>query len=262
MTKEIQGLTRVRTQWVKVTEIHTRPDDFQHRASVCNEYHADELARALKSKQELPPVDVWRDPETRELIIIDGHHRHEAHIRASRQKVRVAIHEGPERDAVLYALKANSETKLPMAAWERSDAAWRLVCKTESGEDEGPSVYSKAELVKNSQVSNGTIGTMRSTRKKLLEAGQDLPRTWEAAQMLLRREAADKLTDEDFDEMTKARAEKLYEKFGKEIGREADINIDAVEMALAWCLGSKGEHMVEAWRTDFPDIDDGEEALF
>ncbi|NVK62361.1 MAG: ParB N-terminal domain-containing protein [Rhodobacteraceae bacterium] len=139
MIKEIQRLTRARTQWVKLTEINTRPDDFQHRATVCNEFHADELARALKSKQELPPVDVWRNPETRELIIIDGHHRLEAHTRASRQKIRAVIYEGPERDAVLYALKANSETKLPMASWERSDAAWRLVCKTKNGEDDGPS---------------------------------------------------------------------------------------------------------------------------
>ena len=238
-------------------DLWTRPEVFQYRDKEVENHHVEDIASVIKLKRTVDPLDVWKDPSNGALVVIDGHHRLAAYKRAGvTRQIPVVIFEGPETAARLHALSENAKARLPMTATEKNNAAWRLVCLTA---DDGKSIYSKADVTKHTGASDGTVGNMRRTRRKLLKADEWLPETWKAALAQLKGQEQEELSDEDWNAIIRERAQRLDDKVGKEIGHMGDLQIDAVALMLEKRLGGKTEILGERWRTDLVD---GEEFPF
>ncbi|WPZ20470.1 ParB N-terminal domain-containing protein [Sulfitobacter faviae] len=253
MTQQEQLLTRLRKANVKPADLCTRPEDFQYREMEFENYHVTEIADALRRKGSVDRIDVWRDPKTNELVVLDGHHRFEAHRRVGSVKVPVVIFEGTEEAARLHALDENAKARLPMTATEKSNAAWKLVCLTR---DDGEYTYSKATIVKRTAVSDGQVGNMRRARSRLLKADLPIPDSWWGALASLKGEEGRELTDDDIEALIEERARRLDDRVGKDIGRMAEVQIEAVCRMLEKRLGQKTKMLVEWWREDFEAEED------
>lgn len=66
-----------------------------------------EYAEALQAGEDFPPVTVFRDGQ--KYYLADGWHRLKAHEVAKRDKIRVQILPGSPRDALFFAVGANSK---------------------------------------------------------------------------------------------------------------------------------------------------------
>jgi ParB-like chromosome segregation protein Spo0J len=204
MTTEHNGLVG-EARRVKLDELHLDTDTFQRRHEVITPSQVADLMDALKRQKELDPITVWKRPEDGLLVVVDGHHRYEAYRRSGKATlVPVVVHQCERRNAVLLALSENTKTRLSFSQQERLDAAWHLEC-SEDG-------YSKAEIVKAAGVGNGTVANMRRVKRRLAEAGEEIPATWRAAQMLDAGREQD-WTEEDWD----ARREEYVLKLKEEI---------------------------------------------
>ena len=69
------------------------------------------VARYVDVVDELPPVRVLEVDG--EAYLVDGWHRYEAHARAGRTTIHAFVEQGTRRDAVLCAVRANSDHGLP-----------------------------------------------------------------------------------------------------------------------------------------------------
>lgn len=249
MTKEIQGLTRNKKAKVKPSEIVTRPDDFQYRENEVENHHVEDLANLIRQGRPVDPLDVWKDDETGELVVIDGHHRHAAFKRTTTaKKVPIVIWQGSIEDARLHALQENAKARLPMTATEKSNAAWKLVCfKTDDAQPKP--LYSKARVVKTTGVSEGTVASMRRKLRQL-ESSDDpeVPETWQGALALLKGRQREELDEDEREALIQERTARLDEKVGKEIATMADIQFDAVARMLEKRLGSKVRNLADWWR--------------
>lgn len=159
MNTEEQRAKRPKRMRLLLSQLTTEPDLFQFREFETVEDHVRGLAGAISAGNELEPLTVWKRGED-SFVVVDGHHRHAAYTLVKyKKRVPVVIHECSEADAILLALEENTKTKLPMTKTERDNAAWRLVC---SGYG-----LSKAQTVKSTGVSDGTVAKMRRVRKTL-----------------------------------------------------------------------------------------------
>jgi ParB/RepB/Spo0J family partition protein len=260
MKTQEQGLTRLRKTQVHLSELQTRPDQFQHRENETEEHHINDLVDAIKQHGAIDPIEVWCHPDEGTLIVLDGHHRRAAYRRVKwRKKVPVIIYEGPEKDARLHALKENAKSRLPMTNTEKTNAAWRLVC--ERADDEGH-LYSKREIVQHTGVADGTVSNMRRTRKYLEQVDIPLPVTWWQAQMKRKGQVQEPLTEDEHEALIEERARRLDDKVGKEIGAVADIQLEAVIKMLEKRLGQKTKWLADWWREDPFDVGDEDESPF
>lgn len=75
----------------------------QPREQIDQDYVA-ELAEAIEGGEDVPPVDVFCDGAA--FWLADGFHRYFAHQKA-KKKITCNVHEGLQRDAVLFSVGAN-----------------------------------------------------------------------------------------------------------------------------------------------------------
>lgn len=239
MTKDKQRLSRPKRKLLPLEHLKTEPYTFQFREFETTEAHVRDLMDALKAGDTLDPMTVWMRGEG-DYVIVDGHHRHAAYKRFGySKKVPVTIHECDEAVAITLALSENNKTKLPMAKVERENAAWRLVCSALG--------FSKADTVKFSGVSNGTVGNMRKVRKELEEKGEPLPETWRQALRAKKSLSRTETTDDMIEAMIESRANELDDKIGAEIGRVGNSQWEA----LARVLDRRMEHHPKACLVDW-----------
>lgn len=66
-----------------------------------------EYAEAMLRGDEFPPVDVFHDAKGN-YWLADGFHRHQAAVRAESDSMLANVHEGELRDAIWFALSANT----------------------------------------------------------------------------------------------------------------------------------------------------------
>ncbi|KZY30879.1 hypothetical protein A3731_24385 [Roseovarius sp. HI0049] len=257
MKTQEQSLTRIRKTRVALSEIHTRPDEFQHRANETEEHHVNELADLIKQRGAIDPIEVWRDPETGALIVLDGHHRLAGYRRARwRKKVPVVIYEGPKRAARLHALKENAKSRLPMTNTEKTNAAWRLVCEQDGDKKY---VYSKREIMQHTGVSGGTIANMRRTRKYLEQDDIPLPKSWWQALMEKKGLTQEPLTEDEHEKAIDEFARRLDDKIGGEISKAAGTYWEALERVLTKRLGPTTRYLADYWRDEPFDSGDDDE---
>ncbi|MCA0905969.1 ParB N-terminal domain-containing protein [Ruegeria marisrubri] len=219
-----QGVNRPKRMRLPLNQLKTEPDTFQFREFETVEDHVRSLTDAIRTGNELDPMTVWKRGEG-DYVIVDGHHRFAAYTAAEYTKpIPVVVHECSETDAVLLALNENTKTKLPMTKTERDNAAWRLVCSDHQ--------LSKAQTVKATGVSNGTVAKMRRTRKTLDEQEVVLPDTWWMAMRALKGIEQQEWDEDMQEQVIEARAKALDDAIGKELGRMGSRQWEAVARVL------------------------------
>ena len=230
---------RLHKMKLSVGDIKTDPETFQFRDFETTESHVDDLGKALKAGRKLPPILVWNSGDG-DYIVIDGHHRLEAHCRYKpNDKIAVEIFTGTKAEARLLACEENAKARLPMTHQERSNAAWRLVCS-----DGG---YSKAETCRVTGISDSTVSKMRRTKTALTEKEQELPRTWLQALQAVKGYEQEAMTDDTWNEITKEKANELYDRVGGEIARMAKRYPKAVYLMLEKAMGDRGLDELVEW---------------
>lgn len=214
---------------VSLSEIEERTEVFQHREGL-QEYHVKELATLLKQGKTLDPVSLWHDPDTDRLVLVDGHHRIAAYRKAGRtDPIPAEVHHCDRKAARLLAMAENGKARLPFNKAERMNAAWALVC-------DGPVyewTYSKAEIRQTTGTSDGTIATMRKTRKDLLadDPEADIDPSWNKVFSQIKNGNPRDFTDAQREAMIAAKTAELDSKVGKALGfyaqnqREAAIAV-------------------------------------
>lgn len=84
---------------------------------------ADHVRTLASSTMPLPPIVVHRST----MRVIDGMHRLRAAMLLSRTAVEVRWFDGPEEDAFVLAVEANTATGLPLSTADRRAAAARII---------------------------------------------------------------------------------------------------------------------------------------
>jgi hypothetical protein len=78
---------------------------------------------------ELPPVTVFDDGK--QLFLADGFHRYKAHVFAGRDTIQCEVRKGTRRDAVLFAVSANSRHGLRRSRNDKRKAVMALLSDRE-----------------------------------------------------------------------------------------------------------------------------------
>ncbi|WP_185984115.1 ParB/RepB/Spo0J family partition protein [Aureimonas mangrovi] len=228
-----------------LADIETMPALFQVRELY--DQHAEDIARALRDGAEVPPLLVLR--AGRRVIVIDGHHRLEAHRLAGKlAAVPVVGFEGTLREAVLEACARNSVTKLPMTAGERQDAAWRYVCL---------GVGSKAQIAKASGSSTATVARMREVAKRLGPEAFETRSWWHAMRLDREAERGDQ-TEEDRLVWIEATAQRYADTMARTFGKKLTGNAEIAARAMAIHFGRRLESVVQHLGEWLPDEREGD----
>lgn len=90
-------------QAVEISLIEDR-SEFLARAQ---ELDPETVARYQEVLDKLPPIEVWRDPETDKIYLIDGRHRREAHRVEGRSEIQVTWLQGTFEDMLVRSRVAN-----------------------------------------------------------------------------------------------------------------------------------------------------------
>lgn len=249
MTKEKQGVNRPKRMRLPLSQLTTEPDTFQFREFETVEDHVRSLTDAIKAGHVLDPMTVWKRGEA-DHVVVDGHHRHAAYIRAGHTKaVPVVVHECSETDAVLLALNENTKTKLPMTKTERDNAAWRLVCSDHK--------LSRAQTVKATGVSDRTVAKMRRHRTVLDDQEAELPDSWWMAMRAVKGIEQEEWDEDMQEQAIETRAKALDDAIGKELGRMGSRQWEAVARVLEWRLSKQVlAYVVDELREDDEDEED------
>ncbi len=111
------------------------------RADVIEEY-----AEAMRSGAEFPPVDIFLD-KNNHYWLADGFHRYSAAAVAESEKIKANVHKGELRDAVWFALSANTKNGIRLTNDDKrrrvemalADAEWKAMSNVAIAEHVGVS---------------------------------------------------------------------------------------------------------------------------
>jgi hypothetical protein len=120
--------------------------------------YADNMTRGRR----FPPVDVFYDGK--DYWLADGFHRHAAHMaaRGGDEVLAAEIHQGTQRDAVLFSVGANDDHGLRRSNEDKRRAVTRLLKDEEWGK------WSDAEIGRRCKVSHPFVAKVRA---ELIESG-------------------------------------------------------------------------------------------
>ena len=227
-----------------LTAIHTLEAVFQVRE--VNPLHVEDIARALRDGATVPPLVILR--VGKRAVVVDGHHRLEAHRKAGVTHVPVVAFKGTVREAVLEACAANSITKQPMTLSERQDAAW---CYVLLGQ------HTKPQLAKAANCSERTIGNMRAVKVRL---GQEAYRaaTWSEAMRMDRSAGRNDHSEEERAEWMEATAQRYADRMTKALGSDLTANPEIAARALAIHFGRRLEPTWRHLKDYLPDALEGD----
>lgn len=91
-----------------------------------------DYAEALKDGAEFPPVDVFHDGT--DFWLADGFHRYFAFKKAKQDSIPATVRDGTKRDAVLFAVSANSAHGLRRSNEDKRKAVSTLLADPEWGQ--------------------------------------------------------------------------------------------------------------------------------
>ena len=126
----------------------TQPRAALHPPTVQN------YAEALARGEDLPPVDVFYDGTT--YWLADGFHRDDAHDERDLDEIGATIHQGTQRDAILFSVGANAAHGLPRSNEDKRRAVLRLL------EDEEWRTWSNRKIADVCRVSHPFVGDIRA----------------------------------------------------------------------------------------------------
>ncbi len=129
--------------------------ELQQRLDHLNETTVDEYAAALKTGEQFPSVQLFRDGEGK-LWLADGFHRVEAANKAGIEELSANIEEGDYRAALLHAIGVNAKHGLRRSQEDKRRAVMTLL------EDKEWSQWSDREVARVAGVDHKTVGKYRS----------------------------------------------------------------------------------------------------
>lgn len=227
-----------------LSSITTLPKLFQVRE--LSPAHVEDIARALREGGSVPPLLVLRVGGR--AILLDGHHRLEAHRKAGLEAAPVAAFTGSIKDAVLEACAANSTTKLPMTQTERQDAGWRYVLL---------GGHSKAQIARASGCSPRSVATMRSTLKRLGTEAYLLG-TWGEAMTMDRMVSRKNQTEEEREEWMESAAQRYADLLARTFAGKLTSNPEIAARAFAIHFGRRLEEVAAHLGDWLPDQSESE----
>jgi len=129
-----------------------------------NEEYIDELVEAIQGGAKIPPLVVFRKDKNNYLV--DGFHRYAAYRKVEEDKIKVEIHEGGKREAILFACSANAKHGL-----RRTNADKRLVV-TKLLKDEKWRKWSDGHIAEHCAVSQAFVSKVK---RELTQNGFEFP---------------------------------------------------------------------------------------
>jgi len=90
-----------------------------------------EYAEAMAAGATFPPVVVFHDTATDSYWVGDGYHRVHAAIQTGRKRITCEVHEGTQRDALLYSVGANATHGLRRTNADKRNAVELLLADSE-----------------------------------------------------------------------------------------------------------------------------------
>lgn len=132
----------------------------------------DAYAEILAQNEDhaFPPIVVFLDGPLKapHYWLADGFHRLDAHKKAGRKSIRADIHNGTQRDAVLYSVGANAEHGLQRSNADKRRAVLTLLQDEEWGQ------WSDREIARRCRVDHKTVANVRaSLRNSSVRAAPD-----------------------------------------------------------------------------------------
>lgn len=222
---------------------------FRVRGEALAEHHLSDLCRALKSVDDLDPVTVM--PCGNSFVLMDGHHRLEAHRRTKgRNDIPVRYFEGSPEEAVLEACRANAQAVLPLNNHQRQNLGWRLVLTGR---------YSKKQIVANAGISNGQVAAMRRVKRKLEADAYTFDSWWQA------RQAADgntyeELSEDEMEVWIDEQAQVFADRLAKACSTKLAQNPVVAARALEHYFGRKlPDVLAELISRNAPEVDDDDD---
>lgn len=216
---------------VPLSEIEQLPVFYSREC--LNERLIVDLAKVLDSGGDLPAVTVLRAGG--KTFLVDGHHRLEAfRVYAGRQsagerfEVPVAYFSGTPSEAVFASIIANSRHGVRLTASERTDAAWKLVLIGEKN---------RKEITHATGVARSWITKMRQVKRLLDEEAAEY-RNWHQALREANGRTQEELSEEDFEERKRMRAERIADQITKTIGKHCN-DPELMAMAMEVVMGRK-----------------------
>ena len=208
--------------------IRAMPEVFYTRGTDWSEYQVGVMCKALQAGFDLEPILVIQIADA--TIVVDGHHRLEAYGRVQgAPPVPVRYFPGTASEALLEAVRCNSQASIQMDGPQRHTCAWRLV-RTR--------LYSKRDIARASGVSLGQIGNMRVAARELGDAAMD-QNTWFLAQKAWKGTSRPAMNDDErvlwVQQQGERGAEGLRSKFGMWLAKHPEI----AAQALAIYFGRK-----------------------
>lgn len=128
----------------------------QIRAKI-SEKVIEEYAERLKAGNEFPPVVLFYDRAEDVYYMGDGFHRYHAHKLNQKKTISAEIKKGDLRDAVLFAVEANTTHGLKRTSADKRRAVQTLL------EDEEWGKWSDREISRRCLVSNKFVGDIRKS---------------------------------------------------------------------------------------------------
>lgn len=238
MLKKTNGQRRPQARRVRVDELTTDEETFQPRFGGLRANHVATLADLLRRGIELDPPEVWEHPETKALIIADGHHRLAAHQEVNPGgRIKVRVHRCEMREALELPLRENTKERLTLTHDEKADRAWAW---TDPDQDR-----SKRETAQLCGVSERTVANMRRVRKELVDRGEAPPRSWTAARMLYAGAKPKELTDDERAAWVEEQVAKADSAFGAGVTDLIQRCPEAAAAFLERCAGGRLSGLLE-----------------
>lgn len=249
---QIHNDIRTAGRKVRLKEIRPDPARFQIRAiKDTDRGHVDDLMKAIRQGDKLPPIVVWDDLADGNVYVLDGQHRLIAMRKLGRATTHVRVFSGDERAARRHAFECNKGARLAVTNRDRQDAAWALVC---DWTEEGGYAHTVPQTAKATGVSTSQVDNMRKVRVALESAGDAMPVSWAFAHMKAKGLATvTDMTEEERDEMTDEQANELLAASGDLITKLGRKNPDAVARALRKALLGTDFYEVRNRMSDFDD---------
>ena len=147
-----QPQDRIRAKTLPIVDIRvdggTQPRDAKNQE--CIEDYRD----AMREGATFPPVVVFYDGAS--YWLADGYHRMEACCELAIDKIKAEVHQGTQRDAILYSVGANATHGLPRTNADKRRAVTRLLSDPEWCQ------WSDRLIAETCAVSHPFVATMRS----------------------------------------------------------------------------------------------------
>ncbi|MCK6503570.1 hypothetical protein L6R53_09255 [Myxococcota bacterium] len=153
----------------------------QCRAAVDQEV-VDAYAELLTEGARFPPISVIEADD--QLLVTDGWHRALAHRKAERKEIEAEIHPGTRRDALLAAVKANSDHGLQRSTRDKRRAVRLLLADAEwcrlSSRDLAPLAGVSHAFINQARKRYGLKPGVLLTDERIEEVDGELPEVWRA----------------------------------------------------------------------------------